>query len=136
MRTRSAWSISIAVVAAAGLALPLTAQAAPSAGRAKVASRRSSTVTLPTGDHVRVTTTAGKVHVEVQPAAASGPGRVLTTQRHGSEIYVVPAVAKPYLGRFLDQGLFDVTQIKAGLKSNGQLPVRISYQGSTPSVPE
>jgi hypothetical protein len=135
MRTRSAWFISIALVAAAGLALPLTAQAAPSAARAKIASRRSSTVTLPTGDHVRVTTIAGKVQVEVQPAATSGPGRVLTTQRQGSEIYVVPAVAKPYLGRFLDRGLFDVTQIEAGLKSNGQLPVRISYQGNTPSVP-
>jgi hypothetical protein len=138
MRQRSARVLPIAVIAAAGLALPATAQAAspaPVTPTTVMASRRASTVTLPTGDHVRVVTTSGQVHVEVQPAATSGPGRVLTTRRLGSQISVVPAVAEPYLGRFLDRSLFDVTRIRAGLKSDGRLPIRISYQGATPSLP-
>jgi hypothetical protein len=101
-----------------------------------VVSRRTSTVTLPTGDLVTVTGTGAKTRVLVQPAAKSGPGRVLSIKHRGSELYVTPAAAQPYLGRFLDRNLFDVTTLQAGLKASGRLPVRISYTGtSAPSVP-
>ena len=140
MRTRSARVIPIALVAGLSLALPvasLTAQAATSGPPGVTAdSASSSTVTLPTGDRVVVTGTGAKTRILVQPAAKSGPGRVLNTTRHGSEVSVTPVAAEPYLGRFLDRNLFDVTTLRAGLKANGHLPVRISYQGqSAPTVP-
>jgi hypothetical protein len=116
-----------------------TAQAAagrPGSKVTKIAARRASAVTLVTGDQVRLAGTAKKPSVQVQPAAASGPGRVLGTHRIGSDVYVIPAVAEPYLGRFLDPSLFDVTKQQAALKPSGHLPVRISYTGSAkPAVP-
>jgi hypothetical protein len=142
VRTRSVWALSTALIAGFTLALPMTAMNALAAPAARpspvtaITARRASTVTLPTGDHVRLArTSSGKQSVLTQPAVASGPGRVLVTQRLGTHIYVTPADAKPYLGRFLDPGLFDVTRLAAAAKPNGRLPVRISYTGSTPAVP-
>jgi hypothetical protein len=144
VRTRSVWAFSTALVAGITLALPMmpmTALAAaksaqPSPPQKAVTARSVGAVTLPTGEQVRLARTAsGRQSVLTQPAAASGPGRALVTQRLGSHLYVTPADARPYLGRFLDPGLFDVTRLLAAANAKGRLPVRISYTGSTPSVP-
>lgn len=148
MRPRSLGAASTALSTGLALTLSLTAasagtaQAAPGGSGAhaarpttKVVARRATTVTLPTGDHVMVSGSSKKPQIRLQPAATSGPGRVLVSHRVGNHLYVMPAVAEPYLGRFLDPGLFDVTRLEANLKANGHLPVRISYQGATPAVP-
>jgi hypothetical protein len=123
------------------LALPLTMTARAASSRSgpgvsPIAARAASALTLVTGDQVRLAGTATKHAVLIRPAAKSGPGRVLGTHRIGSDVYVIPAVAEPYLGRFLDPRLFDVTQQLAAPKPSGRLPVRVSYTGSAkPAVP-
>jgi hypothetical protein len=136
MRTRSAVVFSTALLTGLTLVLPLSAaQGAAPRPATDVQARRASTVTLATGEHLRLTGKKGKERVLVQPAAKSGPGRAVLTQRLGGRTYVIPAVAEPYLGRILDKNLFDVTGLAAALKKNGRLPVRISYRGSAPAAP-
>jgi hypothetical protein len=132
--TRTAATLS-ALLAGGLLALPLSAAAAPAArpAPAPVTARRAATVTLITGDHVRVDTVNGKQRIETQPASSRVP---LTTSRAGKDVYVVPAQVRPYLGRFIDRRLFDVTRLSAAARADGRVRVRISYTGSArPSVP-
>lgn len=96
----------------------------------------SATVLLPTGDRVRAgTDPAGRPDVRIVHAVASGPGATLTTARLGGDTYVIPASARPYLGRYLDPSLFDVTRLaRAGVGS--RVPVSISYTGAAaPALP-
>ena len=91
-------------------------------------------VLLPTGDRVGFGTgPAGRPATEVVPAH-----RAITaysTMRLGSDTYVLPSIARPYLQRFLDPALFDVTALaRAG--DPARLPVRLTYTGTAkPSVP-
>jgi hypothetical protein len=73
--------------------------------------------------------------VLVDHTAAKGPGRTLVTHRLGRHLYVMPAVAEPYVGRFLDQQLFDVASLRRARTATGRVPVRIGYRGATPAVP-
>jgi hypothetical protein len=90
---------------------------------------------LPTGDAVRLAGTAARPQVHVLPAARSGIGGAALTFTSGGDVYVVPASARPYLGRLLDPGLFDVSRlIRAGLR--GRVPVRLALApGAVPSLP-
>jgi hypothetical protein len=151
VRVRSAWLIPAALVAGLPLVIPLTAAQAAKAPAAKttatkttlavakpttkVVARRAASVTLPTGEHVRLSGKAGKERVLVERSATSGPGRTVVTHRLSGHTYVMPAVAETYLGRFLDKNLFDVTSLNAALRKSGRLPVRISYKGSAPAAP-
>jgi hypothetical protein len=138
VRITAASAVPTTLIATALLALPLATAAAAAPAPAPTqtaAARRVATVTLPTGDHVRLDTVRGKQRVEISRAQKTGPGRLLTTQRLGSDVYVIPGVAKPYLGRFLDPKLFDVTASKAHARADGRIPVRLTYTGATPAVP-
>jgi hypothetical protein len=140
VHTRSVWGVSTALITGLALAVPLaTAQAAPSLGTATAgapAAPKSGTITLPTGDHVRVIVKPnGKPMILTRPAATKGPGRILVTQTRGSDQYVMPAIAEPYLGRLLDPGLFDVTRLLKAKQADGRVPVTLSYTGSRPSAP-
>jgi subtilisin family serine protease len=118
MRRRTAGpaaaAVLVAAVAATSLAVhPPQAAGSPAnpAGRpGSAASLTWQTVTLLTGDHVRVGTGAdGQQVAQVQPA----PGRermVFFRRSHGRQLLVLPADAAPMVARGqLDQGLFDVT---------------------------
>lgn len=136
MRTKSAVALT-ALLAGGVLAVPLalSAAAAPAArpAPAPVVARRAATVTLITGDHVRLETVNGKTRVATQPVAGRGS---LSTARLGKDVYVIPAQARPYLGRFIDRRLFDVTALSAAARADGRVPVRVSYTGTArPSVP-
>ena len=51
------------------------------------------------------------------------------------DTYVIPATAEPYLGRYLDVGLFDVTTLTAAGFSE-RIPLRITFDpGTRPSLP-
>ncbi len=91
-------------------------------------------VTLVTGDSVRVLRDAkGRTIVEGLPAARSGAGAAFQTVTTPAHTYVFPNSARPYVGRFLDPGLFDVTTA-AGV--GARIPVRLTFTGSNaPSVP-
>lgn len=91
------------------------------------------TVTLLTGDQVVVRTGPGHTSATIRPAVASGVRSVVTTMRLGEQAYAVPAVARPYLGRYLDPSLFDVSSTAA---AGSTVKVDLAYSGSTkPVVP-
>jgi len=136
VRTRPVLILPIAVVAGLALALPTTADAADTATPVtRLGDGPASTVLLPTGDRVHLIGAAGHERMLIQPAAASGPGRTLVSQRFGAQVSVLPAVAEPYLGRFLDPALFDVTWLRTQVAADGRIPVRLTYRGSAPAAP-
>ncbi len=91
-------------------------------------------VTLVTGDSVRVSKDAeGRTIVQGLPATRSGAGAAFQTVSTPKHTYVIPASARPYLGRFLDPALFDVTALIA---AGARIPVRLTYPGTAvPTVP-
>ena len=91
------------------------------------------TVTLLTGDRVVLSTASGRTSATIRPAAVSGVRSVVTTLRLGDRAYAVPAVARPYLGRYLDPSLFDVSSKAA---AGSTVRVDLAYSGTTkPVVP-
>jgi hypothetical protein len=71
-------------------------------------------VTLVTGDVVSVATAPdGRQQASVVRQASSGPGAQFQVFNLGSDLYVVPESAVPYLGSLLDLSLFDVTKLAA-----------------------
>lgn len=148
MRSRSVWLIPATLLAGLPLIIPLTTAQATASPRPamstravasppaiKAAAQRAVTVTLPTGERVRLSGESRKPQVLVEPVAKSGPGRVIVSRRLGERTYVMPAAAQAYLGRFLDKSLFDITSLAAAREKRGRMPVRISYRGAAPEVP-
>ncbi|MEP6758918.1 MAG: hypothetical protein ABJB55_06965 [Actinomycetota bacterium] len=93
-------------------------------------------VTLITGERVVLgTATNGTATAEIVRAADHGPAAQLKTIRIAGDTYAIPASAEPYLGRYLDVGLFDVTALtSAGFGE--RIPLRITFEpGSPPSLP-
>jgi hypothetical protein len=89
----------------------LTLAPAPATGTATAPPSR--TVTLITGDRVRLTTVDGERSVaSLEPATRTGADsaqpRRARTMTVGDRVYVVPDAALPYVGRQLDLALFDV----------------------------
>lgn len=82
-----------------------------------------------TGERVRLSTgRSGRPVVAVLRATQSGVAAVSSTVEVGGDEYVIPAIARPYLGRFLDPALFDVTALaKAG--ASARLPVALTFTG-------
>ncbi len=120
-----------AVVLVAGLGVPTaTARAIPNTSRvARIA-------TLVTGERVVLGTAAdGTPTTELIRAASDGPAAQLTTVQMRGDTYVIPASAQPYLGRYLDVGLFDVSVLTAaGL--GARIPVRLTFEpGTQPALP-
>jgi hypothetical protein len=110
---------------AAGQAVTGVASAAPGIAPA------SQLVTLITGDQVQVGG-SGTVSV-VRPAA---PNSVFRTFRGPTgDAYVVPAAAAPYLGRGLDQSLFDVSAlVRDGFVGNKAVPVTTVGSSAAPGI--
>lgn len=77
---------------------PLMAQREGSAGPAET----SRLVTLVTGDRVRVVSDGSHTSATVRRRAETGLGSAMSALRLGDRSYVIPAVARPYLGRYLD----------------------------------
>lgn len=93
-------------------------------------------VMLITGERVLVGIAAdGTRTSRILPAAGDGGARQFTTADVGGDRYVIPADAEPYLGRYLDPQLFDVTALAAAGVAD-RMPLRISFEaGSRPRLP-
>lgn len=106
-----------AVVAAGSLcivALPAQAGAAPAAAKAtRLGTGAATTVTLITGDRVKVSKdTGGHPAVAVEPADIPGRHVVFSAWTGpGGEVRVVPSDMAPLLGSVLDERLFDVSEL-------------------------
>jgi hypothetical protein len=145
LHLRSRWVMPIALLSGFAAALPTAftdvAAAAPAEPAVVRVSQRltplasSGPVTLPTGEQVRLSGKSGQQRVVISHRATTGPGRSMLTRQLRGHAYVMPAVAEPYLGRFLDPSLFDATALTQSRSANGRLGVRISYRGKTPAVP-
>jgi subtilisin family serine protease len=131
-------SIFAATLSTVMLASPLTSvtafdHAAKDAAIENATSSGEQTITLITGDIVKITTVeGGKQIINVEPADRNGSGaQVLTI---GDETYVIPTSAMPYVAADkLDKDLFNVTElIKNGYddKKMGSLPVIVEYEDS------
>jgi hypothetical protein len=99
------------------------------------ATSKSVSVTLPTGERVRLVGKPGVETVFTMPAVSGEENGPIISRREGGHTYVLPAAAEPYLGRFLDKNLFDVTSLSATAGKGDRLPIRVAYRGSTPGVP-
>jgi len=136
---RMLWQISALRATLAGIAAlalltgpggPSLAGAAPAAAGPPPVAARTHTVTLLTGDVVRVADVGdGKQLVEVQrPRDAVGGARAMTIGKH---VYVLPDEVLPYLAADrLDRRLFDVTGlIEQGYddQHSDGIPLIVSY---------
>ena len=83
------------------------------------------TVVLPTGDAVAVSTVSGRPTVSVHAAEHSGLQGAFLTESMAGHTYVLPAEARPFLGRILDPSLFDVTAL-ASSAGSGRIPVTVT----------
>lgn len=93
-------------------------------------------VTLVTGETVRVAKDAkGRTIIAGLPATRSGAAAAFQTVTTPKHTYVIPASARPYLGRFLDPTLFDVAA-PSGAGTRARIPVRLTFTGTAvPAVP-
>jgi hypothetical protein len=99
-------------------AVPLqpTITATPSAASPAASPVAPRQVTLVTGDVVTVSTQPdGRQTASVARANPSGPGGQFQTFNLGSDLYVVPQSAVPYLGSTMDLKLFDVSHPPASV---------------------
>jgi hypothetical protein len=132
-----------AVILATGNA-PSSGVPAGAAPAAQPQVPQTTTVTLPTGDHVRLRTGGGSQQATPIPAGSvRGVPRSAATfikfSMDGDQ-YVVPDAAVPYLNSVLDPRLFDVSYLARahlGTQGSAGIPVHITYTNGaqTASVP-
>ena len=124
-------SFAMAIVFAADCLLLAAAVSAPATPRPAIgggsgeARADAYTVRLVTGDVVKVSGSG----VAVIPAVRSGIGAQVEVQRMGPSTYVIPDAAVPYLGRYLDRELFNVTAAFATPAGTGQRVRLVSAPG-------
>ncbi|MBE1611568.1 S8 family peptidase [Actinopolymorpha pittospori] len=143
MLTLSAGALAVAGIPGATAAPPsqltVAKQAATSRSAAPVDHRKQvATVTLLTGDRVRLTTAPGGV---ITAVPMHGPGRdgiAFSTRRHGSEIEVLPSDAAPLVASGkLDRRLFEIAGlVRAGYDDakTTQIPLIIRSAGERVSA--
>jgi hypothetical protein len=112
-----------------------TARAVPLVS-SPVARLSSHMVTLLTGERVLVGTSPdGRPMLRIIRSARHGTASQLTTASLNGDEYVIPASAQPYLGRYLDPALFDVTSLAAAGPMD-RTALHITFKpGRTPSLP-
>ena len=124
--------VTLAGGAAAGAR---TATPEPGAEAATVAAGASRSVLLINGDRVQAARTAtGWTAGRVTSPDTGNLARSLLVLGTGSQTYLIPAAAAPYLGRGLDPRLFEFSAL-AKAETAGRLPVRIGYRAAVPAVP-
>jgi len=129
----------MAVAIAVAIAVPAAAQAAsaPAGPVQGISGAPATTVSLPTGDQVAVTSSPGGApSYRLIPAAGESDSDFLSFDQ-GGDHYVVPSVAVPYLGTELSQSMFDVTALaRDGVTAQTRMPVDLAFAANvTPTAP-
>jgi len=129
--------LAVAVASTAAVTSTARLAAAPSRGAGVVAAvgdGAAASLLLINGDRILV----GQAGSARTTAIESVPHGVLQgslmTLRIGSQEFLVPMVALPYLRNGLDPGLFNVAAL-ARAEHDGRLPVTLRYQGRVPAPP-
>ena len=127
---------AVTVAVLLGLAVPGQASVGArfQTASARVTAVPTGDITLLTGERVRLSAGSdGRPVVTTTKASTSGIAGASSTLMAGGDVYVIPAIARPYLGRFLDPALFDVSALNRAAES-GRLAVHLTYSGSTVPV--
>jgi hypothetical protein len=120
--------IGVLGLAVAGLS---PATAAPVPTRPATAATGATAVPLVTGDWVQLHTAPdGRQTAAILARDRHGLTGSFRTERRNGDLYVLPALVSPYLGRVLDPALFDVSQLaRAGYTAaTSRLPLRLTYR--------
>jgi len=108
--------------AGASGAVQLLSASAPAAGGP------SKTLTLITGDVVRVAGKAGQETAQVTQSAGGAGGLSTVEFRKQGDLYVIPGAAVPLIAAGkLDEGLFDVSELIRDGYTGSTLPVLVTY---------
>ncbi|CAG6398443.1 hypothetical protein NMG29_05755 [Streptomyces cocklensis] len=137
-RAASALAVSAAVAAAAALTggPPATAATTTAPHVRAIAAPVAKTVTLVTGQRVRVDMEGQRVTAyRVLPGQDTG-GALLSFGVGDGDRYTLPADAMPEIGGRLDLSLFDVTALARQTAGDGRIPVTLDFAaGATPTAP-
>lgn len=139
-RAASVLAVSAAVAAAAALTGGPPAAAAPRTPAAPqvqpVAAPVSKTVTLVTGQRIRVDMAGERVTAyRVLPGQDAG-GALVSFGIGGGDRYTLPADAMPRIGHEFDLSLFDVTALARQTTADGRIPVTLDFTGgASPTAP-
>ncbi|MGI8578539.1 MAG: hypothetical protein ACR2KG_11665 [Nocardioidaceae bacterium] len=68
-------------------------------------------------------------------AHRTGAAGRFQTFNTGTDVYVVPESAAPYLGSTMDPALFDVTRLAANPAETNHVTLKLRSATSTPAVP-
>jgi hypothetical protein len=129
--------VAAGAVAVSGCGTPAACTPTTLPGGAKQAAATlppgsAATVTLITGERVRVAGLRGGEQAVTPVPAIAGPARGSPGFVHfsfGGDQYMIPYEAVPYLGSVLDPRLFDVSYLAAVNRGRARLPVTITYRG-------
>ncbi|MEU7572186.1 S8 family serine peptidase [Micromonospora sp. NPDC049240] len=131
--TRRLLAVTVAAALAAAPGTPAAAGSQPSAPTLPGTAEATDTLTLVTGDVVRVTHQSGGPDVVTVDQSHGSVGGV-HTQTIGDDLYVIPDEALPYLAaNRLDRDLFNVTElIEDGFDDAhaAELPLIATYTGT------
>jgi hypothetical protein len=106
-----------------------TTQQTGTAQQASPSAATSTTVTLITGDRLRVSQAPGGALTAYPVKAGSSTGYVQMTW--GGDLYMIPDAAVPYLGTLLDPRLFDVSYlVRAGLSGSRSTSIPVTITGT------
>jgi hypothetical protein len=132
---RAALAATLAAATALTSAPVASATAATTQATALTPGAQTQTVTLPTGERVLVGGSSGKTTYTL--AGLAGSANAYASYQIGSDHYVVPSEAEPYLGSVLSPALFDVTQLlRTGSGAAAHVQVSLTFvAGVTPSAP-
>lgn len=132
------FKLTVAASAAALMAFTLAAgppalagqkAGAKAQGTAAAVAGGSRQVMLITGDVVKLSTAAGgRQTASVIRAQKHGPGAQFQMYTRGSDLYVVPQSAVPYLGTTLNPALFDVTRLAQQEHGSPSLAVQLGLR--------
>jgi hypothetical protein len=136
-------SVTIALLATAGMVVAAGGSAVPGSAAARPAARTPAAtgaggaarrILMINGDRLLAVSAAGGPRVlGILPGAAGPAGRLIGLGLGGTALEI-PAVALPYLGRGLAPGLFEPSAL-ARAEAGGRLPLTVSYQGKIPALP-
>ena len=135
--------VALSVAASpAGAATAGSPAAGPAVGAAQLLSAGtpttagpSKTVTLITGDVVRVTGKPGHQSAQVTKSAEGAGGLSMVEFRRQQDLYVIPGAAVPLIAAGkLDENLFDISELVRDGYTGSTLPVLVTYTSGSQAM--
>jgi hypothetical protein len=112
-----------------------SARARPAASTAISGAASTTSLLLINGDHALVSSAGGGRTTSIlRPPGTGALAGAAAALRAGTNTFLLPGAALPYLGHGLDLSLFEVSALRYA-ERNGRLPVTVHYQGKLRALP-